>query len=201
MFGITITAIACLEGLSTGARAEQVGRSTTRAVVMSIFLVVIVDLFFYDHVLFLGWPLIRGGNRCTLANARGMVEENRPEVKSTLQHLNTASQKLQPLLEDFRKTSAEANQALGHVDAVVGENRADVRKAVAELRRTLTNMTDVSARADQTLDVNSENIDDLLDNLRQVTANLKEFTATIKTRPYTLIRATNPPEHKTGEQP
>jgi len=46
MFGITITAVGCLEGLSTGAGAEQVGRSTTRAVVMSIFLVIVVDLVF-----------------------------------------------------------------------------------------------------------------------------------------------------------
>jgi phospholipid/cholesterol/gamma-HCH transport system permease protein len=46
MFGITITAVGCQEGLSTGAGAEQVGRSTTRAVVVSIFLVVLVDLVF-----------------------------------------------------------------------------------------------------------------------------------------------------------
>ena len=46
MFGITITAVGCYEGLSTGAGAEQVGRSTTRAVVMSIFLVILVDLVF-----------------------------------------------------------------------------------------------------------------------------------------------------------
>ena len=46
MFGITIAAIGCHEGLSTGAGAEQVGRSTTRAVVMSIFLVVMVDVIF-----------------------------------------------------------------------------------------------------------------------------------------------------------
>ena len=46
MFGITITAVGCFEGLSTGAGAEQVGRSTTRAVVMSIFLVIWVDLIF-----------------------------------------------------------------------------------------------------------------------------------------------------------
>src|SRR5205809_3418534 len=38
MFGITITAVGCYEGLLTGAGAEQVGRSTTRAVVVSIFL-------------------------------------------------------------------------------------------------------------------------------------------------------------------
>ena len=46
MFGITITAVGCHEGLTTGAGAEQVGRSTTRAVVVSIFLVVLVDLVF-----------------------------------------------------------------------------------------------------------------------------------------------------------
>ncbi len=80
-----------------------------------------------------------------------------------------------------------------------GENRADVRQAVIALRQTLANMTDVTARLDQTLDVNSENIDELLDNMRHVTENLNEFTATIKTRPYTLIRATHPREHRPGE--
>ncbi len=146
-------------------------------------------------------PQNRANLAATIANTRGMIEENRPPIKTTLQNVNAVSEKLQPLLEDFRKTSAEANQALSHIDAMVGENRTDVRQAVVELRRTLTNMTDASARLDQTLDVNSENIDELLDNMRHVTENLKEFTSTIKTRPYTLIRASNPREHITGEKP
>ncbi|MFN8009420.1 MAG: ABC transporter permease [Terriglobia bacterium] len=53
MFGVTITAVGCLEGLSTGAGAEQVGRSTTRAVVISIFLVILVDLIFTALFFFL----------------------------------------------------------------------------------------------------------------------------------------------------
>jgi phospholipid/cholesterol/gamma-HCH transport system substrate-binding protein len=146
-------------------------------------------------------PQNRANLAATLANTRALIEENRPQVKATLQNVSAATEKVQPLLEDFRKTSKEANQTLDHIDAMVGENRADVRQAVVELRRTLTNMTDATARLDQTLDVNSENIDELLDNLRHVTENLKEFTATVKTRPYTLIRATNPREHKSGEQP
>jgi len=153
------------------------------------------------HVNDLLGPQNRANLAATIANARGMLEENRPQIKTTLQNVNAVSEKLQPLLEDFRKTSAEANQTLNHVDAMVGENRADVRQAVVELRRTLTNMTDATARLDQTLDVNSENIDELLDNMRHVTENLKEFTSTIKTRPYTLIRASNPREHVTGEKP
>jgi phospholipid/cholesterol/gamma-HCH transport system permease protein len=54
MFGITITAVGCLEGLMTGGGAEQVGRSTTRAVVVSIFLVILVDLVFTMLFFFLG---------------------------------------------------------------------------------------------------------------------------------------------------
>ena len=54
MFGVTITAVGCLEGLNTGAGAEQVGKSTTRAVVMSIFMVVLVDLVFTMLFFFLG---------------------------------------------------------------------------------------------------------------------------------------------------
>ena len=56
MFGITIAAVGCYEGLSTGAGAEQVGRSTTRAVVMSIFLVVMVDV--NSRIFTVGVPLM-----------------------------------------------------------------------------------------------------------------------------------------------
>jgi phospholipid/cholesterol/gamma-HCH transport system permease protein len=46
MFGVVITAVGCQEGFSTGLGSEEVGRSTTSAVVKSIFLVVAVDLVF-----------------------------------------------------------------------------------------------------------------------------------------------------------
>jgi phospholipid/cholesterol/gamma-HCH transport system permease protein len=54
MFGATITVVGCLEGLSTGVGAEQVGRSTTAAVVKSIFLVVMEDLVFTALFFFSG---------------------------------------------------------------------------------------------------------------------------------------------------
>lgn len=135
----------------------------------------------------------------TLSETRGMIAENRGAVKSTLQNLNTASQKFTPLIEDLRKTSAQANEALNHIDSLIGENREDLRKAIVELRRSLTTVTDLTGKLDQILDVNSENIDELLENLRHVSENLREFTETIKRRPYTLIRASSPPEHKTGD--
>jgi phospholipid/cholesterol/gamma-HCH transport system permease protein len=46
VFGIIITAVGCQEGFSTGAGAEEVGRSTTSAVVVSILMVILVDVVF-----------------------------------------------------------------------------------------------------------------------------------------------------------
>jgi phospholipid/cholesterol/gamma-HCH transport system substrate-binding protein len=141
----------------------------------------------------------RANLSATLASTRGLIEEDRPQIKATLQNVNGVSQKLQPLIEDLRKTTAEADQTLDHVDALIGEDRGDLHQSIVELRRSLGTVTDVTGRLDQTLDVNSENIDELLDNLRQVTENLNEFTATIKNRPSSLIRSSNPREHQPGE--
>jgi phospholipid/cholesterol/gamma-HCH transport system permease protein len=57
VFGIVITAVGCHEGFTTGSGAEDVGRSTTSAVVISILLVILIDLIF--TALFY---LARGGN-------------------------------------------------------------------------------------------------------------------------------------------
>src|SRR5881296_2298336 len=46
VFALVITGVGCQEGFSTGTGSEQVGRSTTAAVVTSIFLIVFVDLVF-----------------------------------------------------------------------------------------------------------------------------------------------------------
>jgi phospholipid/cholesterol/gamma-HCH transport system substrate-binding protein len=142
----------------------------------------------------------RANLSATLAETRGLITDSRPQVRSALQHVNDLSEKLEPLIADFRKTSGQANEVLAHIDSTIGETEPEIRKAVAELRGTLKSLTDLTGQLGQTLDVNSENIDQLLDNLLHVTENLKEFTETIKMRPYSLIRAVNPPEHKTGGQ-
>jgi phospholipid/cholesterol/gamma-HCH transport system substrate-binding protein len=140
----------------------------------------------------------RSNLSAVLSDIRGLIQENRPQLKSTLAHLNDVSGQLQPVLDDLRKTSAQANQALDHVDAMIGEDRPDLHEAVLKLRQSLTTVTSLTGRLDQTVDVNSDNIDELLDNLRDVTENLKEITDTIKARPYLLIRSSPPPEHKPG---
>ncbi len=135
----------------------------------------------------------------SLANIRGMLAENRPKLKSTMGNVEAASGKIGPLLDDFKKAIKQADDALARVDAMIGENRPDVRKAVTDLRQTMASTSSVSEQLDRTLDVNSENIDELLDNMRHTTENLKEFTDMIKARPYLLLRASGPPDRKPGK--
>jgi phospholipid/cholesterol/gamma-HCH transport system substrate-binding protein len=144
-------------------------------------------------------PKNRDNISATIAETRGMITEDRPKIKSSLDSVTSLTKKMEPLLEDFRKTSAEANTTLEHIDGTIGENRTDIHQAVLQLRKILNSANDLTDRLNTTLDANSDNLDEMLDNLRHVTENLKEFTDTIKKRPYTLIRASNPHEHKTGD--
>src|SRR5947209_17922564 len=76
-------------------------------------------------------PRNRANLAGTLAETRGMIAENRAQVKATVQNLNSASQNLSPLLQDLRKTAAQANEALNHVDSLIGEiGRASCRERV-----------------------------------------------------------------------
>ena len=140
----------------------------------------------------------RSNISAVISDSRGMIQENRPQLKSTIEHLNEVSARLQPVLDDLRKTAAQANRTIDHVDALIGENRPEIHQAILDLRHVLATVTTLTGRLDQTLDVNSENIDQVLENLREVTENLKEFTDTIKAHPNLLIRSGSPPEHKPG---
>ena len=142
----------------------------------------------------------RSNISAALGNANSMLADSRPKVSATLTNVQIASAQLRPLLDDLKKTIAQANDALGHVDAVVLENRQDLRSSVTELRQTLLTASSVMDQLDRTLDYNAENIDQTLENVRVTTQHLKDLTETLKRRPYTLIRADRPRERKPGEK-
>jgi phospholipid/cholesterol/gamma-HCH transport system substrate-binding protein len=148
--------------------------------------------------------LLNDANRAnltaTLATTRGMLEEDRPKIKSVLTHVDNLTTKMEPLIDDFKKTTAKANKVLDNLDGALSENRPDIHKAILQLRETLSSADELVGRLNSTLDANSENIDELLENMRDVTENLREFTDNIKARPYSLIRITNPKDHKPGDK-
>jgi phospholipid/cholesterol/gamma-HCH transport system substrate-binding protein len=143
----------------------------------------------------------RANVNASLANLRGMLEENRPAIHSSLDNINASTAKLGPLIDDFKKTSDQANDALAHLDAVIGEDRPDIHDAVISLRQALASAVSLTDQLDRTMNADSEDLDEILDNLRHVTQNLNSFTETIKTRPYTLIRASGLKPHEPGQAP
>jgi ABC-type transporter Mla subunit MlaD len=81
-----------------------------------------------------------------------MIAENRGPVRSAVQAWNATFQKLDPLLQDLRANSTRVNETLDHLDSLVGENRADARQAVIDLRQSLANVNALTERLDQTLE-------------------------------------------------
>jgi phospholipid/cholesterol/gamma-HCH transport system substrate-binding protein len=130
-----------------------------------------------------------------------MLAENRAALHNTLDNVNAASSKFSPLIEDLRKTAAQADDTLSHADSLIAENRPDLKKAIEDLRTSLSQVVTLTAQLNNTLGANTENLDEIIANLRTITENMNEFTETIKTRPYTLIRASGVKPHRPGQAP
>jgi phospholipid/cholesterol/gamma-HCH transport system substrate-binding protein len=135
----------------------------------------------------------------SLGTVRGVLEENRKPLHSTITHFDDASARIAPLLDDLKKTNAEAQKTINTLEATIAENRSDLRQSIEELRRMLGTANNVTDQLDRTLNANSENIDDILSNFRQASQNLRQFTETLKQRPYTLLRSSLPPAHIPGK--
>jgi phospholipid/cholesterol/gamma-HCH transport system substrate-binding protein len=137
----------------------------------------------------------------SLANVHGILEENRGPLHSTINNASQASAKIAPLLDDLKKTNAEAQKAIDNLNGTITDNRPDVRKSVEDLRRLLATANEVTEQLQGTLSANSENIDEILNNFREASLNLRQLTQTLKQRPYTLLRSATPRPHKPGEIP
>jgi len=136
----------------------------------------------------------------SLADLHGMLAENRPQIKSTLNNINAATKKLSPLLDQLQKTVDQADGTLKKADSLIADNKDDIRASVIKLRQSLDNVSSLTAQIQTLLDDNNLNIDELLNNLRIVSENLRQFTDTIKTRPASLIVPGNAPTRKPGDQ-
>ena len=143
----------------------------------------------------------RANLSATLGTVRGVLDENRQPLHATITHFDDASARIAPLLDDLKKTNADARQTINTLEGTIAENRSDLRESIVELRRVLDTANNVTDQLDRTLNANGENIDDILSNFRQASQNLRQFTETLKQRPYTLLRSALPPAHEPGKVP
>jgi phospholipid/cholesterol/gamma-HCH transport system substrate-binding protein len=143
----------------------------------------------------------RANLSASLDQVRGVLEENRKPLHSTIVNLQDASAKISPLLEDLKKTNAQAQKTIDTLEGTLNDNRPDIRKSVEELRSALATANQVADQLENTLSANGENIDEILSNFREASQNLRELTETLKQRPYTLLRSAPVPAHEPGKIP
>ena len=141
----------------------------------------------------------RANLSASLGTVRDALDENRQPLHSTITHFDDASARIAPLLDDLKKTNADAQKTINTLEGTIAENRSDLRESIVELRRVLETANNVTDQLDRTLNANGENIDDILSNFRQASQNLRQFTETLKQRPYTLLRSSLPPAHEPGK--
>jgi phospholipid/cholesterol/gamma-HCH transport system substrate-binding protein len=128
-----------------------------------------------------------------------LITESRPKIRSALANIDSASAKIDKFMSEIKTTRENLDRLLTNWANLAGGDDAEVQLTLTKLRDTL-------GRAEQTLDearrllvANREHLDVTLENMRVSSDNIREFTDTIKQRPYTLIRAKNPPDRKPGD--
>lgn len=136
-----------------------------------------------------------------MAQANQMLAEDRKPLNATLNNMKDLTAKLSPMLDDFKKTMAKADDAISDADKMIKDDSQPLHDTLMKAHEALTSMASVTDQLDRTLNVNSGNLDEIIENFRKVSENMKEFTETIKTRPYTLIRSSEPKPRQPGEAP
>jgi len=135
----------------------------------------------------------------SLNNLNGILADSRPKVSASLSNIQAASAKLMPLLEDLKKTMNQANTTLSHVDALVVENRQDIRTIVIKLKETMITAQSLIDELKNTTDLNTDNIDQIIVNIRDTTENMKQLTQELNANPSLLIRGKRAKDRKPGQ--
>jgi phospholipid/cholesterol/gamma-HCH transport system substrate-binding protein len=134
----------------------------------------------------------------SLGNLNAILADSRPKVAASLTNIQAASARINPLLDNLKTTMDQANVTLSHVDALVLENRQDIRAIVINLRETMITAQSLIEDLKNTTESNSDNLDQIIENIRVTTQNMKELTQSLKTNPSVIIRGNNVKDRKPG---
>jgi phospholipid/cholesterol/gamma-HCH transport system substrate-binding protein len=127
-----------------------------------------------------------------------MVQQVLHKLSQRLDELQVTVARTNDLLND--RNRAHISASLSNLSSMLAEDRPKLSAtSIIELRKTLASASSVMDQLDRTLNYNTGNIDQALENVRVTTQQLRELTEKVERRPYTLIRAANPPERKPGQ--
>jgi phospholipid/cholesterol/gamma-HCH transport system substrate-binding protein len=134
----------------------------------------------------------------SLTNFNQLLTEIRPKISTGLDNLNNAAERLTPLLEDVRKTSGRVDQTLAAVDAMLAEDRPDLKASLSNLREVLETSKATVDQLQTIVNQNTINFYEILENMRASSANIRSLTETIKSSPASLVRGVKVEDRRPG---
>jgi ABC-type transporter Mla subunit MlaD len=134
----------------------------------------------------------------SLTNFNQLLTETRPKISTGLDNLNNAAERLTPLLEDVRKTSARVDQTLAAVDAMLAEDRPDLKASLSNLREVLETSKATVDQLQTIVNQNTINFYEIFENMRASSANIRSLTETIKSSPASLVRGVKVEDRRPG---
>ena len=114
------------------------------------------------------------------------LQQNREDVRATLQNFRSASERLESLAFTL--------------DELAGENREDINLLIKEIRSTVVQVRTATEKIDRLVSENAGDVAITIDNLHATTANARDFSETIADEPWRLIWRTRQPEKKALEE-
>ena len=124
-----------------------------------------------------------------LENTNKMVSEQAPKIDRITDQVSEMLVKVDDLLVDLKKVSANADATISNVNRTVEETREPIKKDLAEIEATLVQARQVLEDIRALVATNEPDINETVENLRTASQHLEELTDELRQRPWTLIRA------------
>jgi phospholipid/cholesterol/gamma-HCH transport system substrate-binding protein len=145
---------------------------------------------------------LEGANK-TIANANGMITNansliasTSPKIEAITSNLQASSEKIDKLTTEVGDATTKMSKLLENVDSTVTENRPQLKKDIAAMAATLTDLQKLLAETTAMLDANRSDFNVTMEELRRSSENLGQLTDGVKQRPFSLIRIQGQPDRK-----
>lgn len=128
-----------------------------------------------------------------LANANGMIAEQRPKFDKITDQLTATIDQVHKLTVDFQEVASSAKTMVDGANKTVEETREPLKRDLAELERTLTEARNLLGDIQSLVAVNQEDITQTIENFRVASDNVQQLTDELRQRPWSLIRVNPKP--------
>ena len=122
----------------------------------------------------------RANIAATLAGIRGTIQENRPDLRTTIVNVRKATDQLDTLM--------------GDVQGMIGDARPEVQRILEQLSVTMARAESLVADLDAIVVENRPAIYETVQNLSATSANARTLTETLAEEPWRIIWRSAPPD-------